>query len=424
MIVKRRIDWIKSARMLACLLASAIIACGGKTADGSHGRASQVTVGGTDSTAGGSGGIVSYTTGAGMPGTTSGGIAGSASATGGSVSAGGSLSAGLGGTGAASGGIGGIPITESSGQAGTHGVGGTIAAGGAGGSVVVPFGGVAGTGGTSDAGGGATSTSGAGGTAGTLGGTSGVGGTQSGAATGTAGTPCPQGMILIGPGDFLMGSDASESLVRADEMPRHQVTLRAYCLEENEVTNAQYQTCVDAGLCSVPRTVDPPSGYGDSTRAKRPAVGLSWDQATAYCGFANKRLPTEAEWEKAARGPAPDVRLYPWGDVTSPDPPTIYFCPQNSDVDLPTYDVSPYGIRGMVSSAPEWVADWYDAAYYATSPSDNPTGPTNGTQHVVRSSPCASCSVTLPPKRVSYRQTCAERSIDAVGVRCAKDVGP
>jgi len=247
--------------------------------------------------------------------------------------------------------------------------------------------------------------------------------TSNSGGTGSVGAArCPDAMVLIGAGDFLMGSEASEALVRSDELPRHQVTLHAYCLEEYEVTNAQYQACVDARYCTVPRTVDPPSGYGDSTRAKRPVVGLSWDQATAYCGWANKRLPTEAEWEKAARGPAPDVRQYPWGDITSPNPTTIYFCPQNSDVDLPTFDVSPYGLTNMVSGAPEWVADWYDAGYYAVSPSENPTGPASGTQHVVRSSPCAACAVTLPPKRVSYRQTCTERSIDAVGVRCASDV--
>lgn len=237
----------------------------------------------------------------------------------------------------------------------------------------------------------------------------------------SASTACPGGMLGIGAGDFLMGSDPSEPVARADELPRHRVTLRSYCLDVYEATNAQYKACVDAGRCTMPRSVEPPSGIADAARAKRPVVGLSWEQASAYCGWSNKRLPTEAEWEKAARGAAPDTRLYPWGDITSPNPTTIYFCPQEADVDSPTFDVSPYGLKNMVSGAPEWVADWYDAGYYAVSPIENPSGPESGTQHVVRSSLCAACAETLPPRRVAYRQTCGERSIEAVGVRCASD---
>lgn len=252
------------------------------------------------------------------------------------------------------------------------------------------------------------------------GGTNSTGSGLSGGGTSVASAAsCPTGMVLIGAGDFIMGSEPGEPLVRDNEMPRHLVTLRDYCLDTYEVTNAQYQACVAAGRCTVPRAVEPPSGYGEASRSKRPVVGLSWEQASTYCEWANKRLPTEAEWEKGARGPAPDARLYPWGETTSPSPTTIYYCPQDSDVDLPTFDVSPYGIRNMVSGAPEWVADWYDATYYSTSPVEDPRGPQGGTQHVVRSSPCAACAATLSPKRVAYRQTCTERSIDAVGVRCA-----
>jgi formylglycine-generating enzyme required for sulfatase activity len=239
----------------------------------------------------------------------------------------------------------------------------------------------------------------------------------------TAAHDCPEGMALVPAGDFLMGSEETEDLSLPDESPRHRVSLSAYCIDVNETTNAKYQACEQAGDCSPPGAVEPPSGYGDPTRSSRPVLGVSWEQAQTYCAWQSKRLPTEAEWEKAARGAAPDVRLHPWGD-RYPDPDELRWCPQDTDVGQPTIDISPFGVRDMVSGAPEWVSDWYDADYYAVSPDADPKGPVTGNQHVVRGAPCAACIATLHSYRVSTRMTCADRAIDAIGIRCAKDGEP
>jgi formylglycine-generating enzyme required for sulfatase activity len=227
-------------------------------------------------------------------------------------------------------------------------------------------------------------------------------------------------MSAVVAGEFLMGTDSGEPMSIANEQPRHTVTLKAFCIDTNEATNAEYEACQSASKCTAPKTVDPASNYGDPAYAGRPIVGLNWDQATAYCDSRGKRLPTEAEWEKAARGSAPDSRTYPWGAAT-PDTMALNFCPQNSDVADGSQDVSPFGVRALVSGAPEWVSDWYDASYYLSSPAHDPRGPANGTDHVVRGGPCASCAAATRSYRISARMTCQDRPIDATGVRCASD---
>jgi formylglycine-generating enzyme required for sulfatase activity len=253
--------------------------------------------------------------------------------------------------------------------------------------------------------------------------TAGAANAEAGGSDPTSAHDCPEGMALVAAGDFLMGSEETEGLSLPDEFPRHRVSLSAYCIDVNETTNAEYQACEQAGDCSPPRAVEPPSGYGDPTLSSRPVPGVSWAQAQTYCAWQSKRLPTEAEWEKAARGGAPDVRLHPWGD-RYPDPDELRWCPQDTDVGQPTIDISPFGVRDLVSGAPEWVSDWYDADYYAVSPAIDPKGPVTGSQHVVRGALCAACIATLHSYRVSRRLTCAERPIDAIGIRCAKDVRP
>ena len=168
-----------------------------------------------------------------------------------------------------------------------------------------------------------------------------------------------------------------------DELPAHTVSLGAFWIDKLEVTNAMYMLCVQAGECSAPG--DWASGEHDSYFNNEefkdyPVVNVTWKQATVYCSWAGRRLPTEAEWERAARGD--DLRNYPWGD----EPPSETYANFNrlvnetSRVGSYAAGASPFGALDMAGNVWEWVADLYEIEYYYYSPDTNPTGPeTNGT---------------------------------------------
>jgi sulfatase modifying factor 1 len=184
-------------------------------------------------------------------------------------------------------------------------------------------------------------------------------------------------MITIPAGAFLMGNPEGEG--RADESPQRSIYLDAFLIDQVEVTNERYMAFVKA---TGHRT--PPNPYGTGPLRSLtgiehlPVVQTTWYDAKAYCGWAKKRLPTEAEWEKAARGT--DGRLYPWGN----DPPTATRANFDREWEeektlhpvgsLPGGD-SPYGVKDMAGNAREWVSDWYDAEYYQQAPDRNPQGP-------------------------------------------------
>jgi formylglycine-generating enzyme required for sulfatase activity len=186
-------------------------------------------------------------------------------------------------------------------------------------------------------------------------------------------------MVYIPAGNFLMGEDRSPAKVA----PQHVVYLGAYWIDQTEVTNRMYALCVKSGACWLPIQSEGVNPYYDNPRySDYPVVYINWDEAARYCAWANRRLPTEAEWEKAARGT--DGRRYPWGHE-KPNSKLLNF-QDNIGTPLPVdrypSGASPYGILNMAGNVREWVADWYDNRAYEEDHYLNPLGPESG---VVRS---------------------------------------
>ena len=225
-------------------------------------------------------------------------------------------------------------------------------------------------------------------------------------------------MLYVPAGEFTMGSDAGDS----DEKPTHTVTLAGFWIDRTEVTNAMFKKFVaatgytsDAEKTGVGYIFDlathswpvtrganwqQPRGPGSTLAGldDYPVVQVTWNDARAYCAWAGRRLPTEAEWEKAARGS--DGRTYPWGNQAVVDN-LLNFADRNLPTSWSDNNVddgyqhtapvghypagaSPYGALDMAGNVWEWMADWYGETYYATSPDHDPTGPTTGNVHVIR----------------------------------------
>jgi serine/threonine-protein kinase len=197
-------------------------------------------------------------------------------------------------------------------------------------------------------------------------------------------------MVLVPGGEFMMGTFSGDE----DEKPAHTVYLDAFQVDIHEVTNHQYRQCVDAGVCNPPEN----AVFLVSDYSQHPVVNVSWQDAEDYCEWAGKRLPTEAEWEKAARGT--DQRTYPWGNdpldgihanfadknsfVNWADPDIDDGYSQTSPVGSFPAGASPYGALDMAGNVWEWVADWYDKNYYSQSPYENPQGPGKMPYKVIR----------------------------------------
>jgi formylglycine-generating enzyme required for sulfatase activity len=202
--------------------------------------------------------------------------------------------------------------------------------------------------------------------------------------------------VFVPAGSFMMGSDDGSD----DEKPVHEVTLDAFWIDRTEVTNAQYAACEADGACQPPSNTSSytrDSYYDNPQYADYPVIYVSWNDARDFCAWGGGRLPTEAEWEYAARGP--ESRVYPWGD--SFDGRRLNYCDKNcpfdhadQDVDDGYEDTAPagsyangtswVGALDMGGNVWEWVNDWYDGGYYGNSPGENPPGPASGEYRVLR----------------------------------------
>lgn len=171
------------------------------------------------------------------------------------------------------------------------------------------------------------------------------------------------GMLLVPAGPFVMGADEGGE---PDERPAHTVTLAAFYLDETEVTNEAYQEAVDAGVAVAPHPASAKAnGYGPDRRfrgPKQPVSSISWDNAKAYCEWRRKRLPTEAEWEKAARGT--DARRYVWGSAEPTAQHARFASNVTADVGSHPDGAGPYGHLDLAGNVWEWVDDVYDPFAY------------------------------------------------------------
>jgi formylglycine-generating enzyme required for sulfatase activity len=242
-------------------------------------------------------------------------------------------------------------------------------------------------------------------------------------------------MVFVPAGEFLMGANADDPLAQPNEKPQHKVYLDAFWIDRTEVTYAQYATFLTAiggnrhacgGYDCIPThhgefpiessgIISKENGqYVVEPRIAEYPVNVTWYGARVYCEHHGMRLPTEAEWEKAARGT--DGRVYPWGDEWQED----RIGSKRSPVASHPGDVSPYGALDMAGSAGEWVADWFYYEYYVNSPYRNPLGPDEGMNKTKRSGFIGAGGNARSARTTMRRSGLPD--FQSAGFRCVRDV--
>lgn len=251
-------------------------------------------------------------------------------------------------------------------------------------------------------------------------------------------TSSKDGMIqvYVPEGTFQMGGlDPRAAL---DEKPVHKVEMKGFWIDKVEVTNAMFLLCVKDGTCSPPQSTSSeshPSYFNNADFNDYPVVNVTWDAARQYCEWAGRRLPTEAEWEYAARGTT--INTYPWGEDLPDDTYANFNYMLSDTIQVGSYPAgaSPFGAMDMAGNVFEWTNDYYDSKYYANGPASNPTGPELRTAYfnrVVRGGSYADPEVDL---RAAKRASVLGPNLDAefgsaayfgefsprIGFRCASD---
>jgi len=241
--------------------------------------------------------------------------------------------------------------------------------------------------------------------------------------------------VLVG--EYIMGSNVEEALTKCrtnrlqcsrswfqDEEPPHPVYVDAFYIDTYEVTNARYAECVQESGCKLPENLGSSTHqvyYFDQTYADYPVIYVSWSEAHAYCAWRGARLPTEAEWEKAARGTTGN--LYPWGNNIDCSYANYGSCIGDT-TKIGSYENgrSAYGVYDMAGNVWEWVADWYGGTYYSSSPFSNPLGPASSEGHVLRGGPWNGSKNTVRSANRGRRDPTI--TAEYIGFRCARDASP
>ncbi len=245
-----------------------------------------------------------------------------------------------------------------------------------------------------------------------------------GGARAQSGADTPPGMVLIEGGKSTIGAPESDFNANADSKPQRVVTLASFYIDALEVTNRDYAKCVAAGYCQEPpedKSETRDHYYSYEGYGRFPVVNVTWEDATNYCNYLGKRLPTEAEWEKAAMGIL-EFRRYPWGN-DSPKPYHLNLSGVPGDTEMGNSypkGASSFGVLDTAANVSEWVDDWYAKDAYSQINPANPVGPEEGTQKVIRGdswkTPLMLVNLTnryqLEP--TGYRND--------LGFRCAKNV--
>lgn len=223
--------------------------------------------------------------------------------------------------------------------------------------------------------------------------------------------------VYVPEGTFIMGSNDGYE----DEKPEHEVYLDAFWIGQTEVTNEQYEKCFEASECTKPNNPDWGTNEFWAKYDKHPVTYVTWEQANDYAQWAGGRLPTEAEWEKAARGP--DGNIYPWGNELPNDDLLNFNNSVGSTTAVGSYPngKSFYGAYDMAGNVYEWVADWYEFDYRNSSSLRNPTGPETGEHHVLKG---GQYSFDASFMRCSERNWYRVDSDNVVGFRIVRDTFP